>query len=683
MLDAFADLLWVVMKPCYEITGNWWASIFIFTCIFRVVTFPISLWVQHNAISMLKFMPKLNAIKLRYFGDNEAIGSAQAKLYKESNYHPLLSLLPLVIQILVLIGLVHLMHGVTTSGAAGTDFLGSVPYVDGGIVWIMPLLAGASAFTLGLVQNKISPLQREQEKKEQRFTNGISIAISLVLGVFVSAGMAFYWICSNLTTILVQLLANLIMQPKKKVDYVALKASQDELHKINEVGSLEPKRRMFDELSRRERADYKRFFCILNKHIVFYSEGSGFYKYFKGAIEYLLSTSDVPIHYISHDPKDQIFELAKKNDQIKPYYIGQKKLIPLMMKMDSDVVVLSTEDLENYYIKRSLVKDDVKYIFMFHHMTSTHLTALEQSYDHYDTILCAGPHQIEEIRAAEKMRNLPAKQLVECGYPLLDEVTLAWEERQRAEAKDSLNAISLNKSSGPFHNSQGKKLVLIAPSWQEDCILDICFDDLIKPLLDKGLFIIVRPHPEYTKRYSARWETIKQNYSHVSKDELYFEKDFSSNESVLISDILITDWSSIFCEYCFSSNRPVIFIDTPMKIGNENWEKLGIEPSDISLRNKVGVSLSLDNLSKIYDHVEEMIDNKVKWQNTVSKVGSDFIFNRGNSAKIAGEFLLSELLRIQDLKIGKPSAGVCSATTTSTNSKNNLSSQHPEKASEN
>ena len=30
-----------------------------------------------------------------------------------------------------------------------------------------------------------------------------------------------------------------------------------------------------------DRAFYKRFFSIANKHLVFYSEKSGFYKYFK------------------------------------------------------------------------------------------------------------------------------------------------------------------------------------------------------------------------------------------------------------------------------------------------------------------------------------------------------------------------------------------------------------------
>ncbi len=64
--------------------------------------------------------------------------------------------------------------------------------------------------------------------------------------------------------------------------------------------------------------DYKRFFSIANKHLVFYSEKSGFYKYFKNVIEYLIKHSNVIIHYVTNDPKDKIFEFAKAQPHIKP-----------------------------------------------------------------------------------------------------------------------------------------------------------------------------------------------------------------------------------------------------------------------------------------------------------------------------------------------------------------------------
>ena len=635
MLDAFAQILWLVMRPCYELFSNWWIAIFLFTCIFRVVTFPISLWVQSHAINMVKMMPELNAIKIRFFGDKAAIGDAQSKLYKTKKYHPLLSMLPLAIQIIVLIGLVHLMQDVTTSHAPGTEFLGMVPIIDGGISWIMPFLAGGSALILGLVQNKLSPLQREQGRKEQAFTNGLSIAISLLLGVFVSAGMAFYWICSNLTTIIVQAVANLVMKPATKIDYPTLRASQEELEELNRLDADRPKRRLFDALSRRERRDFKRFFKIANKHIVFYSEGEGFYKYFENTIGYLHDYCSCDIHYVTNDPDDIIFDVSYNHTKIRPYYIGPKKAITLMMKMDADIVVTTLDDLGTYHIKRSYVKSDVKYVLMFHHMTSTHLTSTETAYDSYDALLCVGQHQIDEIRASEKLRGLKAKELVKCGYPLLDEVTHKWSAEPGAAGPRRSNTV-----------------LLIAPSWQDSCILDTCIDEMLEVLTTKDYYIILRPHPEYVKRYGARWEAIKTRWSKISQRDLRFDEDFTSNKRVLMSDILITDWSTIFCEYCFSSNRPAIFIDTPMKVGNENWEALDIVPTDISLRNEVGVSIALDEIATISDVVAEMIENEEKWKSDIDKVADKTIFNRGFSSEVAGEYLLEEIIRAQEKRSG-------------------------------
>ena len=45
--------------------------------------------------------------------------------------------------------------------------------------------------------------------------------------------------------------------------------------------------------------------------------------------------------------------------------------------------------------------------------------------------------------------------------------------------------------------------------------------------------------------------------------------------------------------------RPVLFIDKPLKEHNKNWKQLNIEPIELQLRNKIGVSVTLDNLDKI------------------------------------------------------------------------------------
>ena len=631
MFTAIANVLQVIVQPCYALTGNWWAAIALFTVIVKLVLMPLSVWVQWNSIKMVQIMPAINRLKVKHFGDAETIGEKQNKLNKEQGYHPLLSLIPLAIQIIILFGLVEVVHSITDSGTPGTEFLGMVPVEDGGASWVMPVLAGLSAVLLGWAQNRINPLQREQSRAEKNMTNGLSIGLSLILGVFVAAGMAFYWICSNLMAIVVQALCNVIMPPRKYINYDDLKASRAELA---ELESLEADRKkkwyQRDPLAKREKADYKRFLNVAGKHIVFYSEGSGFYKYFKGAIRYLLENSDAIVHYVTNDPNDQIFGIARDEPRIRAYYQGEKRAITLMMKMDADIVVTTLGDLDNYYIKRSYVRKDIEYVYMFHHMTSLPLTSTKGEYENYDTLLCVGPQQIAEDERLEEMYGTRRKRHVKVGYDLLDE-NVANYERLVAQGK------AVNE----------RPVVLVAPSWQEDNILDLCFDDLLKGLLGRGWRVIVRPHPEYTKRYRPRWEALQARYGDVPADELYFERDFSSNETVFTSDILITDWSSVFCEFSFSTLKPCVFVDTPMKVCNPDWDKVGIEPLDISLRNRVGASLAPARAAEAGELVARMLATQDGWRERIREVRGECIFNLGHGGEAAGEYLLSSLLEKQ------------------------------------
>ena len=631
-----------IMQPCYDLTGNWWVTILIFTLITKVILLPMSLWCQKNSIVMVQLMPALNRLKIKYYGDRETIGEKQSELYKEWHYHPLLSLVPLAIQIIILFGLVDVIHFITDGGAAGTEFLGMFPLVDGGTSWIMPLLAGLSAVLMGFAQNRINPLQREQSRAEKNLTNGLSIGLSFVLGVFVAAGMCFYWICSNLSSIGIQALCNIIIKPRKYIDYEDLAASRAELEELESLDANQEKVPWYksDPLKKREKADYKRFFNVVDKHIVFYSEGSGFYKYFQGVMEWLLANSDATIHYITNDPKDQIFRIAgERGDQrIRPYYIGIKRCITLFMKMDADVVVTTLEDFDVYYMKRSYVREDIDYVFMFHHMTSTHLTPAIDAYAHYDTLLCVGPHQVAETRKCEELYGFPAKRLIAAGYDLLDRTIANYQALVERRAAEGI--------------VQDKPTVIIAPSWQEDNILDLCIDPMLESLLAQDWKVIVRPHPEYVKRYKPRWLALVGRYEHIPEDKLYFEHDFSSNESVYTSDILITDWSSTAQEFSFSTLKPSIFIDTPMKILNHEYKKWGEElaPTDLTLRNRIGVSVAPEDVGGIDQVISQMLSSQEEWADTIQTERSAMISHLGHGAETAGEYLLEAMLRQQEAR---------------------------------
>ena len=615
MTDIIAVPLSALLDLCQSFVHNYAVAIIIFTALTKLILFPVSMWVQKNGIAMVRLTPELNRLKIKYWGDKDTIAEETQALYKKEKYHPIASTIPMIVQLVMLLGVIGAVK--KTLGGAET-MLTSIPSEAGGWALLMPVAAGAAAFLLGLAQNKLNPLQREQGRAEQWMTNGVSIAISLVLGCFVSLGVGVYWIFSNLLSILQQVALNLVIRPEKYIDYADLEKSKKELEAINSLSSNISK-----EDRKREKADYKRFFSIANKHLVFYSEKNGFYKYFKDVIDYLLAHSNVVIHYVTSDPKDQIFEKAKENPQIKPYFIGENKLITLFMKMDADVVVMTVPDLNKFHLKRSYVRKDIEYIYMFHYPLSTHMVLQNGALDHYDTIFCVGDFQFDEIRAAERVYSLPEKKLISAGYGQLEQL---YESYTKMELQ-----------------TREKPKILIAPSWQADNILDSCIDPMLEQLLDRGFEVVVRPHPEYVKRYKPRMDKIVQKYTGRESSGLRFELDFTSNTSIFDSDVLITDWSGTAYEFSFVTLKPAVFIDTKPKINNPEYTKLGIEPLEFTLRSEVGVRIDPAKMEGLYDEIVSLLGSQDKYAERIKAIREKYIANFGTSGQVGGKYIISQL----------------------------------------
>ena len=632
VLSGIASALGAIMDVCYSITKNYGLAIILFTLISKLILLPISIWVHYNGLKMVRMMPKINWQHVNHYGDKDAIAEGQAKLYKEEKYSPLAGLVPIAVQLILLLGLVQVIRDLIGKGNADDLIflginLGWVPIEKGGISLIVPVLAALSALIMTVTQNRDQALQAEQGKLNKYSMLIISVGLSLYLGLFVSAGVGLYWIASNLFSVVQMYLLNRAIPPEKYVDYDELEKSRAALAEIEALDGGKKKRISLkrDPLVKRETADYRRFFGTTGKHVVFYSEKSGFWKYFKDIIEKLLEWSNLTIHYVTNDPEDQIFELSKEEPRIVPYYVGPKKIIPLMMKMDADVVVMTTPDLDTYHIKRSYVRKDTEYIYTPHDPMSVHMSFREGAMDHFDTVLCVGPQQTQEIRKTEEVYGLPAKTLVECGYCLLDDMMADWAKREK-KPKD------------------GTKRILIAPSWNEDNILDSCADELIGGLLKNGRKITVRPHPEYVKRFGPKLSALMERWSDSCGEGLVFEMDFSSNESLYKADILITDWSGIAYEYSYTTGKPTLFINTKMKMPNPNWEKISITPLEISLRDQIGRSLNKDELAKAEKVIAEMEAHPEEWKARIVAVREKNVFNPGTCGEHAAEYILKSLI---------------------------------------
>ena len=611
-------LLWL-LSSTRVLFKNDTISIVIFTLLTKLILFPVTLYTHRNSLKMVSLMPALNRLQIKYYGDKDTIAEETQRLYKQEGYHSILSTIPMFIQLALLIGVI----GAVRELLAGTESMLSVyPSHLGGISLLMPLAAGCSALLLGLAQNRFNPLQREQTRVSQWITNGLSIGISLMLGAFVPMGVGVYWIASNLITIPQQLLLNTIMPPSKYVDYEELKESKAELDKLNALSA-----KVSPEDKRREKADYKRFFSIVNKHLVFYSEKSGFYKYFADVIDYLLVHSNITIHYITSDPKDAVFQKAQEEPRIKPYYIGEKRLITLMMKMDADIVVMTMPDLDNFHIKRSYVRKDVEYVYMFHWCTSTHMVIREHALDHFDTVFCPGPYQMEELRCSERMYQLPEKRLVETSYGVIERLSVLYEAMDKERDKNMLPQI------------------LIAPSYQDGNIMDSCINQMLEVLLPLNIRIIVRPHPQYIRRSPQKLEAFQRRYrDYFQPGKFVLETDFSSGETVYRSNIVLTDWSTIAYEFALATLKPALFIDTPMKVINPHYADYPLKPLDITLRGEIGVAVKEEEIPKLPDIVQGMLKSSVQWQSRILSVRQDIMPRFGRSGELGGKYIISKLV---------------------------------------
>ena len=681
MIAAIGNILGWLMYWVYSLIHNYGVSIIIFTLLTKIVLLPISVMVQKNSIKMVKMYPQMNYIKAKYFGNKDMISEEQYNLYKKEGYNPMLDLVPVFLQLVILMGVVdviykpikHLLHVgqesinklvevyCNLSGMnpevgsiqinivdnlqqpeyingfqnaipieifneiSTIDFnflginLGAIPVQTSGITILVPVLAALSAWFMCAMQNKINVLQAEQGKANQWTTLLISVGLSLYLGFFVPAGVGLYWICGNLLSVVQLILLNMWINPKDHIDYEELEKSKQELNQMIQF-TKENNNKEFADL---EKQDYKRFMKYGEKQIVFYSEKNGFYKYFQNIIEVILRKTDIVVHYITSDPKDEVFKLS--SDNFRVYYIGETKLIVLMMKLETDIMVMTTPDLQRYHLKRSLVKNDIEYIYIDHAIASANLTLRKHALDYFDTIFATNITCEPEIREMEKCYSTKQKKIVDWGYGLLDNMIENYEKNILTDKKVE------------------KKTILIAPSWQEDNILDLCIRDLLKGLLGKGYKVIVRPHPQYLRHCEAKLDMLANEYKDAEDFEI--QKDFSSNSTVYNADILISDWSGIAYEYSLCTLKPTLFINTPMKIMNPDYQEIDVVPFDIETRNKIGIALEVNELDKVGTTVEKLLNDISFSKEEMKKVREHYIYNIGCSGEVGADYIIKQLIK--------------------------------------
>ena len=258
-MNALGNAFGYLMAGCYKIIPNYGWSIILFTLLSKIILLPVSILVQVNSIKMVKLYPEMNLIKAKYYGNKDMISEENYNLYKRENYHPMLDLVPVVAQLIVLMGVVEGLKKFTPGDTifCGID-LGVIPGKAWGATILIPILAAVSAWFMCWIQNRVNVLQAEQSKANKYTTMAISVGLSLYLGFFVLGGVGLYWIAGNLLSVVQLFILNACINPKKHIDYEALDKSRKELDKVEQYQAL-ARKSISKEDQEREKNDYRRF----------------------------------------------------------------------------------------------------------------------------------------------------------------------------------------------------------------------------------------------------------------------------------------------------------------------------------------------------------------------------------------------------------------------------------------
>ena len=167
-------------------------------------------------------------------------------------------------------------------------------------------------------------------------------------------------------------------------------------------------------------------------------------------------------------------------------------------------------------------------------------------------------------------------------------------------------------------------------------------DEILDNLLGHGYHITVRPHPQYVRHFEAKLKALGDKYK--EHDDFELQLDFSSNKTVFDADVLITDWSGIAYEYSFTTLKPTLFINTPMKIMNPDYKDLKTVPFDIEARDQVGISVDTDKLGTLGEVAEKLLTQPVYSKESLKAVREKYLYNVGTSAEVGAKYIIKQLI---------------------------------------
>lgn len=328
------------------------------------------------------------------------------------------------------------------------------------------------------------------------------------------------------------------------------------------------------------------------------------------------------ILYITASPDDPALKCEYKGLRVECIE-NKNKLFTRLNYLRADIVLSTTPGLDVYQWKRS---KDVKYYVHIPHAAGGLTMYRMFGLDYYDAVLYSGDFQAEDIRALEKLRNLPAKELVEAGIPYMDEMAKAY------------------ASAEPI--GEHERTVLLAPTWGPSALFAVSGGKIIEHLLNTGYHIIVRPHPQSFTSEKEMLDKLMAEYP--ESEQLEWNSDTDNFNVLHRADILVSDFSGVFYDFAFIHNKPIIYTDVNFNL--DVYDAWWIQDRPLWLYSalpRIGCKLTPDNMSNIKELIDECLTDEYYAEGRQAAKNETWA-NIGRGAEIVTDYLINKQKELSD-----------------------------------
>jgi YidC/Oxa1 family membrane protein insertase len=228
-------LKWLLLN-IYKAVPNYGIAIILLTLFVKICFFPLTKKGSEATIRMQALAPKIKELQEKYKDNRQKLNTEMAQFYQREGYNPISGCLPMLLQLPIFFAMYSLFNN--HFDLLNAEFIpGWIPdlskpeaivnFPDG---FRLPILGWTALRALPflyvgsqLIYGKVTQMPGQQSNTQMKMMLYIMPLVFFFILYNVPSGLLVYWICSNLLTLVQQLIINKFIIKKK-----ALAAQQEQ-----------------------------------------------------------------------------------------------------------------------------------------------------------------------------------------------------------------------------------------------------------------------------------------------------------------------------------------------------------------------------------------------------------------------------------------------------------------------